>query len=494
MFKRYDQKQQFLLPLDLEEFVSENHISRVLNDLIDVVDISAIESTYSENGCPAYHPRLLLKILLYGYLINIRSSRKIEEMTETDTAFMYLAAMQKPDFHTICRFRSTHLDSIREIFSQIVMLCKEMGLIGSSISIDGTKIKANASSKQSKNSDAIEKEIDKILRESIETDEYEDEIYGDSTPYKMPEELVDKKYRLEKIKAAKKKMDEEKLKKVNITDPDAKIMKYKDGSKKPSYNCQVAVDEKEQIIVAADLVDEENDLHQIEPMIENVKKTLGYKPTIVLADAGYFSYDNVKFLLDEEIDAYIPDNFYEVEKRGKTKKFRKLLFTYDEKKDSYYCPAAFEIPFTRIQKRENEPDLRYYVCKYCSLCVLINACTDSKNRTITRDPREHLMEDMRAKLNTKEGTEQYQKRMCTVEPVFGQMKQDRGFREFLLRGKRKTKIEFLMMCTVHNIKKIVDFMKRKIKSLKEILNMITGGGSQSWNERGILARIANKLC
>src|SRR5659263_585667 len=142
MFKRYDQKQQFLLPLNLEEFVSEDHISRVLNDLIDVVDISAIESTYSENGCPAYHPRLFLKILFYGYLINIRSSRKID----------------------------------------------------------------------------------------------------------------DKKYRLEKIKAAKKKMDEEKLKKVNITDTDAKIMKHKDGSKKPSYNCQVAVDEKEQIIVAADLV------------------------------------------------------------------------------------------------------------------------------------------------------------------------------------------------------------------------------------------------
>lgn len=494
MFKKYDQKQQFLLPLNLEEFVPEGHISRVINDLFDVVDISTIESTYSEEGCPAYHPRLLLKILFYGYLINIRSSRNIDGMTETDTAFMYLAAMQKPDFHTICRFRSTHLDSIKEIFSQIVTICKGMGLIGSNISIDGTKIKANASPRQSKSSNAIEKEIDKILRESIEVDEHEDEIYGDSTPYRMPEELVDNKSRLEIIKAAKKKLDEEKLNKINITDNDARIMKHKDGSKKPSYNCQVAVDEKEQIIVAADVTIEENDLFQIEPMIKNVKETLGYKPTIVLADAGYFSYDNVKFLLNEEIDAYIPDNFYEVEKRGKTKKFRKILFTYDEKKDCYYCPAAFEIPFTRIQKRENEPDLRYYVCKYCSLCVLKNACTDSKNRTITRDPREYLMEDMRAKLNTEEGTEQYQKRMCTVEPVFGQMKQDRGFREFLLRGKRKAKIEFLMMCTVHNIKKIADFMKRTGKSLKEILNLITGGGNQGWNERGIIARIANKLC
>ena len=129
MFKKYDQKQQFLLPLNLEEFVSKDHISRVINELFDVVDISPIESTYSEEGCPAYHPGLLLKILFYGYLINIRSSRKIEGMIQTDTAFMYLAAMQKPDFHTICRFRSTHLDAIKDIFSQIVTLCKKMGLL-----------------------------------------------------------------------------------------------------------------------------------------------------------------------------------------------------------------------------------------------------------------------------------------------------------------------------------------------------------------------------
>lgn len=493
MFKRYDQKQQFLFPLNLEEFVPEDHIARVLNDITNFVDISGIESTYSEEGRPAYHPRLLLKILLYGYLINIRSSRKIEQMTQTDTAFMYLAAMQKPDFHTICRFRSIHLDPIKKIFSQVVTFCKEIGLISSSISIDGTKVKANASPRQSKSSDALEKEIDKILKESIEVDKHEDEIYGDSTPYRMPEELVNKKKRLEKIKAAKEKLDKEKLKKVNITDNDAKIMKHKDGSKKPSYNCQVAVDEKEQIIVAADVVCEENDLHQVEPMIENVKKTLGYKPTIMLADAGYFSYDNVLFLLDEEIDAYIPDNFYEVEKKGKTKKFRKYLFTYDEEKDCYYCPAAFEVPFTTIQKRKDKPDLRYYVCKYCSLCVLKNACTDSENRTISRDPREYLMEDMRAKLNTEEGIEIYQKRMYTVEPVFGQMKEDRGFRGFLLRGKRKAKIEFVMMCTVHNIKKIASIMKREGKNLKNILEMMTEKGNKCGYIWEIAPGKANKL-
>ncbi|AKB37306.1 Mobile element protein [Methanosarcina siciliae C2J] len=177
---------------------------------------------------------------------------------------------------------------------------------------------------------------------------------------------------MEKIKAAKKQLDEEKLKKVNITDNDARIMKHKDGSKKPSYNCQVAVDEKEQIIVAAEVVNEENDLHQMEPMTQNVKNTLGCKPTIVLADAGYFSYENLEFLQEEGIDAYIPDNFYKAEKEGKTRKFRKALFKYDEEKDCFHCPAAFEIPFTRIQKRKGEPDLRSYVCSYCSQCVLKN--------------------------------------------------------------------------------------------------------------------------
>ena len=118
MFKKYDQKQQFLLPISLENFIPEDHIGRILNDIIDAIDITTFESKYSKDGCPAYHPRLLIKILLYGYMINIRSSRDIHKMTHTDTAFMYLAAMQHPDFRTICRFRSTHLDSIKDVFSR----------------------------------------------------------------------------------------------------------------------------------------------------------------------------------------------------------------------------------------------------------------------------------------------------------------------------------------------------------------------------------------
>jgi len=486
MFKKYDQNQQFLLPLRLESFIPEDHIARILNDIIEAVDTTAIESTYSENGSPAYHPKLMLKILLYGYMINIRSSRDIQKMISTDTAFMYLTAMQHPDFRTICRFRSNHLDSIKDIFVQIVTVCKEMGMLGAGkVSIDGTKVKANASVRQSKDAKAFDKEIaklreeiDKILDESIEIDKKEDEKYGDSTPYEMPKELVNKTKRLEKIQAAKKKLEEKKLKKINVTDNDAKIMKHKGGSKKPSYNGQVAVDDIEQVIVAADLVDEENDVHQMDLMIQHIHAIVGYKPTIVLADAGYFSYDNVELLTREGIDAYIPDNFFEVEKRGKSKRFRKSIFRYDEDKDCYYCPAAIVMSFKVIQKRSDKPDLKLYGCEFCSQCVLKNACTKSESRTISRDPRAHLLENMRAKLRTKTGKELYQERMYTVESVFGQMKQNRGFREFLLRGKEKVKVEFLMMCIAHNIGKIEGVVKRDGKNLKEILGKWMQGTNQ----------------
>jgi transposase len=285
----------------------------------------------------------------------------------------------------------------------------------------------------------------------------------------MPKELVDKTKRLEKIKAAKKKLEEEKLEKINITDNDAKIMKHKDGSLKPSYNGQIAVDDKEQVIVAADLVTDTNDVNQVDPMIQLIWATMGYRPTILLADAGYFSYDNIDLLNQIGTDSYIPDNFFKVEGQGKSKYFLKSMFRFEKENDCYYCPAGITMPFKWIQKRDDEPDLKQYIGDHCSICVLKNACTKAKKRIISRDPREHLMEEMRKKLRTEEGNELYQERMSTVEPVFGQMKQNRGFTEFLLRGKDKAKVEFILMCIVHNIEKIGGFLKRNDTDMKEVL-------------------------
>jgi len=174
-------------------------------------------------------------------------------------------------------------------------------------------------------------------------------------------------------------------------------------------------------------------------------------------------------------DAYIPDNFLKVEERGKSKWFRKSIFEFDEEKDCYFCPANIMMPFTRIQKRKDKPDLKQYVCDFRSDCAFKKACTKAENRIISRDLREYLLDEMRRKLRTVEGGKVYLEQMYTAEPVFGQMKQNRGFREFLLRGKEKVNVEFLIMCTVHNIGKIDGFVKREGKNLKEILkNWIKG--------------------
>jgi transposase len=196
---------------------------------------------------------------------------------------------------------------------------------------------------------------------------------------------------------------------------------------------------------------------------------MGCKPTILLADAGYFSYDNIDLLNQIGTDSYIPDNFFNLEERGKSKYFMKSMFRFDNENDCYYCPAGITMPFKYIHKRDDEPNLKQYIGDHCSICVLKNACTKAKKRIISRDPREHLMEDMRKRLRTVEGKKLYQERMSMVEPVFGQMKQNRGFTEFLLRGKNKTKVEFLIMCIVHNIEKIGEFLKRKAKEMKEVL-------------------------
>ena len=253
----------------------------------------------------------------------------------------------------------------------------------------------------------------------------------------MPKELINKENRLKKIEDAKNKLKENGLEKINVTDNDANIMMHNDGAKKLFINGQVAIDSKEQIIVAANLVTDANDVDQVNPMIQRIFLTMGCNSKIVLADAGYFSYENLILLKSYGIDAYIPDNFFKVEENGNGKWLERSLFRFDKEKDCYYCPAEIVMPFTRIQKRKDAPDLRLYVCNFCPNCIFKKACTKAENRTISKDPREYLLVERREKLKSDEGKKLYNERMLTVEPVFGQMKQNRGFQERILEENKR---------------------------------------------------------
>jgi len=406
---------------------------------------------------------------------------------------------------------------------------------GEDMFCDGTKVKANASVKHSKTGTRLEKEIihlkeeaRKMLEEARITDEEEDSLFGNRNPYTQNEkvssllshiETLERAYeeiegREESAKAGEKEheageevteageevteegreveagekeaeVDEptdpsekekeqnkkkEKEPKINTTDFDANIMQFSDKALRPAYNGEIAVDGEENVIVACHLTDEAIDHQQLQPLVEHAQDN-GIHPDNLGTDAGYYSYDNAAYLEEKGITGYIPDNFFAKEEKKETKKFRKSQFQYDETTDVYTCPAGNTLSFHHIQKREGAPDLRLYKGSECPHCSLKEKCTTAEYRSISRDPREYLTERMRSRLKTEKGQKMKKERSTKVESVFGNMKHNKKFTQFLLRGKEFAAIEFVLMCTALNIEKIFTHL---VIHQKDILTALQG--------------------
>ncbi len=244
IFRGYSQSQGFLLPPSLDEFVSENHEARIINDVVDTMDLLPLLAKYEGGGAPAYHPAMMLKIIIYAYSLDIYSSRSIVQELKTDTAFMFLSGLQSPDFRTICLFRAEHADVLPDLYVEVVRLCASLGMVGlGHIAFDGTKLKADASVRQTRDRDGLEKEIERIkeqmrqmIQASANLDELEDQLYPDGNGSEIAEELRKKEYRLKKLHEAIEVLEREKLEKVNVTDPDSRLMKDSRKVIQPSYN------------------------------------------------------------------------------------------------------------------------------------------------------------------------------------------------------------------------------------------------------------------
>ena len=292
-----------LLPPSLDEFVPENHEAHIIDEVVDTMDLSPLLAKYEGGGAPAYHPAMMLKVIIYAYSQKIYSSRSIARELKTDTAFMFLSGLQSPDFRTICLFRAEHADVLPDLFVEVVRLCASLGMVGlGHIAFDGTKLKANASVRQTRDRDGLEKEIERIKEKikemteaSAKIDELEDKIYPDGDGSEIAEELRKKEYRLKKLHEAREVLEREKLEKVNVTEPDSRLMKDNRGVIQPSHNGQIAVDDKEQIIVAADVSQNATDHAEFKPMVEQVERNLAALPDKGTADAGYSSYDNLEY-------------------------------------------------------------------------------------------------------------------------------------------------------------------------------------------------------
>jgi transposase len=440
-YRPYEPDQLFLMPPSVKDWLPSEHLAHFIVDVVANLDLTAITNVYEreERGFPPYHPMMMVKVMLYAYCIGLPSSRRIERGLVEDVALRYLAANNTPDFRTISDFRKRHLEALRGLFGQVLHLCQKAGMVKlGHVALDGTKMKANASkhkamsySRMKKTEAQLQAEVDELLRRADEIDEAEDAEYGrDKRGDELPAELAHREGRLKKIREAKAELEREAREEAeakkreieakqaekgpggrkpgepdpapkdkaqkNFTDPDSRIMP-RPGDRLAfiqAYNCQAAVDGNAQVIVAADVAQQTNDSWQAEPMLKQVKANVGAVPAKASMDAGYFGKDNVTSLEKMGVEAFIPP---------------------ERRKHGEVAPPA---PRGRTPKGLSAKEL------------------------------------MRRKLSTIRGRTIYAKRKTIVEPVFGQIKQARGFRQFLLRGIVKVKGEWSLICTTHNLLKL----------------------------------------
>jgi len=370
-----NKNQNWLLPPNIKDIIPKDHICFLIEDVIDKLNFSNFNIKYSGAGHPAYHPRIICKILTQSMIDRVRPSRAIARNARENVVFMYLAENLTPDFRTISDFRKDNCQLLKDIFKITVSAAKELGAIGlEQLSIDGSKLKACASNNSTvtkEQLDIIEQYVNTELKEGIEIDEVEDKHFKDCRGYDQLKEtdkkkiksLIAKYYKQIKkdehdrvseikdtIKDARKELGENELDKVSLTDPEARFMKNKKGRMELSYNPQITADHKTGIIVANDVCKEATDHHQLKPQIELVEENCGKLKdgTKVTIDNGYYNGENIHYLNTKKLDGYIPDQEDSQKAKGKkveVNRFDKRNFKYNERKDMYICPEGKSLVF-----------------------------------------------------------------------------------------------------------------------------------------------------
>lgn len=451
-----DPSQVWLMPPSLDDMVSQDSEIRLLSEVMDHLDWSILESSYYDRGTPAYPPKIMTKILVFAYSKGIRSSRRIEELLESDVRYMWLAGCLKPDFHTIARFRKDKFDLLSRLFADSVRLCKSLGLVNLHIAaFDGTKVGANASKKSLYDEKRIDKELEaarKILREADETDAAEDAEHGDSNGREIPERLRDAKKRKSILEELKKKLDKSPSKIISSSDTDCRLMKTRDGFR-PAFNIQAAVDSENQVVLAWKVTRAENDHGQLAGMVAEVEKNCGMSAVMALADTGYCDESTLVALEEIGQDALIS-----LGKQSATAEdndlFASRCFLPDAERDALICPAGRELTFS-CECQCGSGRYRVYSAHGCGTCTFRSQCVKpvhgSRRVFISCNERSrHRMREKMARVGCKI---LYGLRSQIVEPVFGQTKHDRSFRQFLLRGVNGATAEMALLFLVHNLLK-----------------------------------------
>lgn len=475
VFIKSFKNQTWLFPPAIEDLIPEDHVCFLVENFIDSLDLSVFEEKYEGAGHPAYHPGILLKLLVMGVLDKVRSSRSLAKNARENVVYMYLAEKLTPDFRTISDFRKNNPDLIKTVFKHTVHLARKEGMLDlSHLSTDGTKIKANAADKRIFTKEELEflmKFVENELKTWAEQDSLEDDFFdnirgSDQLPGSSRkrvkgavkhyiEELKEKgelfRTKIEaKLERARQEVEKNDLEKVSMTDPECRFMKSKKGRIELSYNFQITADHNG-FILANDVADSSSDTYQLKPMVVQTEQNLKKIPDKIKwsFDNSYNEGENLKFLIDKKIDGYIPSQRKKIENR-----YDKSNFIYDREKDEYVCPEGKSVIFfiesfdILLNKR-----IRKYRGDDCVNCPKQKECTKRKDgiRIVKMYPYEEERHAMDKKMQLPESMEIYKLRKEIVEPVFGDIKENKSVTGFLTRGLGMVKTEINLICIANNL-------------------------------------------
>ena len=451
-FRTGQAKEQLaLLPASIDDYVSSDDLVRYVDSFIEELNLRRIEDKFSWVGRPAYSPKLLVKVILYGKMRGIRTGRELSRACRENLRFIYLARNECPDFRTINDFRKNNAEELAGILAQTIEVGIRENLIDlKQVCIDGTKIGACAGRRSFKTPGTLREELDGLEQElrstivaDIAAEKEEDEHYGDDDGEgKLPPELRNKQKLAERIRAALSEHDgceREKPKAVSTTDPECRMMKGKGIN--PCYNAQAAIDAKSRLVVAGYAVNACCDSSELIPAVNRIEEMTGSSPSCVVVDKGYTRSEHVVELEQRGIDGYVF-----------LRQRRKQKFIYNPSKDSYTCPEGKELKLIEI--RENQ---RRYARRGCDICPIAAACIrkGASKRVLQIKASEAALLRMEAKTATPRGKAMAVLRASTIEPLFGFLKFARRLRQLTIRGLKRVSWEWQFELAAYNIEKLV---------------------------------------
>lgn len=461
-YRHGDRRQNMLLPGSIEQYVPQEAPVRAYDAFVDSLDFEqlGIKIEPDKAGCPQYDPKMMLKLLVYGYSYGVRSSRKLERESHYNLSFIWLTGGMKPDHKTIAEFRRRNKVALSNVLRQCARVCIELGLIeGNTLFVDGSKVRASACIDNTWDRDRcirrlekIDARVTEILYECEQADQKE---CNDSSLVKMQKELADTKDLRGKVQGILNRLNAEDKKSLNTTDSDCAKIRGRQGSH-AGYNAQTVVDEKHGLIVSSDVVNENNDLHQFAKQINQAEKTLEKKPQAACADAGYSNIKELAKIDSQDIKVIVPSNRQASGKPPGT--FDKCNFKYDKDRDIYICPEGKILRHYRtdVKRAQKRYCAEARVCKECSNFGL---CTSSRyGRRVSRLLNEELAEKLAVQYEHPESQKIYELRKQKAELPFGHIKHNLNVNGFLLRGLAGVKAEMSVLAICFNIVRMINII------------------------------------